>query len=51
MFCVLIYCPSYIIRFAIYEEGHWRDIKHHAEGYTPKIALADAIFELKFKCV
>ena len=28
-----------------------RDIKYHAEGYTPKIALADAIFELKFRCV
>lgn len=31
--------------------GHRRDIKYQAEGYTPKIALADAIFELKFKCV
>ncbi len=24
---------------------------HYSEGYTPMIALADATFELKFKCV
>ena len=28
-------------------EGHER----YLEGYTPKIALADATFELKFRCV
>lgn len=28
-----------------------RDIEHYAEGYTPKIALADATFEVKFRCV
>ena len=24
---------------------------HYSEGYTPMIALADATFEVKFKCV
>ena len=35
--------------------GCERDIggmfNHYSEGYTPMIALADATFELKFKCV
>ena len=47
-------CPSLISKFAVFGlifggtlEGHER----YLEGYTPKIALADATFELKFKCV
>ena len=42
--------------------GHFRSVfgcerdiggmfNHYSEGYTPMIALADATFELKFKCV
>ena len=48
-----MYCPSRISRFAVYRliSGGTSDIKYQAEGYTPKIALADAIFELKFKCM
>lgn len=53
---VLYALHSYVVSLAHqqicrFQADFRRDIEHYAEGYTPKIALADATFEVKFRCV